>query len=76
VRWVKARVTALVIGVALILIALILGGLQDMHVANIYGGVENKWYFYAVVGAVLLVGIVFVVWGLLKREAPKQSSPQ
>jgi uncharacterized membrane protein YecN with MAPEG domain len=76
VWWVGARVTALAIGVALIFIALILGGLQDMRVANIYGGVENKWYFYGVVGAVLLVGVVFVAWGLFKKEAPKQSSLQ
>jgi len=73
---VKTRMTALVIGAALIIIALILGGLQDLHVSKIYGGVENKWYFYGAIGAALIVGIILVVWGLLKKEAPKQSNPQ
>ena len=73
---VKTRVTALAIGAALIIIALILGGLQDLHVANIYGSVENKWYFYGAIGAALIVGIILVAWGLLKKEAPKQSNPQ
>lgn len=72
----KTRMTALAIGAALIIIALILGGLQDLHIANIYEGVENKWYFYGAVGTVLLVGIILVAWGLLKKEAPKQSNPQ
>lgn len=72
----KPRMTALAIGVALIIIALILGGVQDLHIANIYGGVENKWHFYGAVGAVFLIGIIFVAWGLLKKEAPKQSNPQ
>jgi hypothetical protein len=68
--------TALAIGATLIIIALILGGLQDLHIANIYGAVENKWYFYSAVGAILLVGIVLVAWGLIKKEASKQSNPQ
>jgi hypothetical protein len=68
--------TALAIGAALIIISLILGGLQDLHVTNIYGGVENKWYFYGAVGALLLVGIGVLAWGLLKKEAPKQSARQ
>jgi hypothetical protein len=70
---VKTRTTALATGVALIVIALILGGLQDLHLANIYEGVENKWYFYGAVGAVLIVGIMLVAWSLLKKEVPKQS---
>jgi NADH:ubiquinone oxidoreductase subunit 6 (subunit J) len=73
---VKTRMTALAVGAALIIIALILGGLQDLHIANIYGGAENKWYFYGAVGAVLLAGIILVAWGLLKKEVPKQSNPQ
>lgn len=72
----KPRTTALAIGVAFIIIALIIGGVQDLRIANIYGGAENKWYFYGAVGAILLIGIIFVAWGLLKKEAPKQSKPQ
>ena len=60
------------IGIVLVLIALILGGVQDLRVANIYGGAENKWYFYGALGAVLLIGVVLMAWGLLKKEAPKQ----
>jgi predicted transporter len=72
---VKTRMTILAIGATLIVITLILGGLQDLHIANIYGGVENKWYFYGVVGALLLMGIILVGWGLLKKKALKQSKP-
>ena len=72
----KTRMTALAIGAALIIIALILGGLQDLHVSSIYGGVENKWLFYGAIGAALIVGIILVAWGLLKKEARKQSNPQ
>jgi len=66
-----ARKTVLMVGIVLVLIALILGGVQDLHIANIYGSAENKWYFYGAVGAVLLIGIVLIAWGLLKKEAPK-----
>ena len=52
----KTRMTALAIGAALIIIALILGGLQDLHVSNIYKSVENKWYFYGAIGAALILG--------------------
>jgi NADH:ubiquinone oxidoreductase subunit 6 (subunit J) len=64
------------VGMVLVLIALILGGVQDLHIANIYGGAESKWYFYGAVGAVLLIGIVLLAWSLLKKEAPKQSKPR
>jgi NADH:ubiquinone oxidoreductase subunit 6 (subunit J) len=73
---VKARMTVLAIGVAVIIIALILGGVQDLHIANVYGSVENKWYFYGAIGAIFLIGIILVAWGLLKKDAPKQSNPQ
>ena len=72
----KTRMTALAIGAVLILIALILGGLQDLHITNIYGDVQNKWYFYGAIGALLLVGIIVVAWGLLKKEALQQSARQ
>jgi FtsH-binding integral membrane protein len=71
-----ARKTVLMIGIVLVLIALILGEIQDLHIANIYGGAENKRYFYGAVGALLLIGIVLIAWGLLKKEAPKYSEPR
>jgi NADH:ubiquinone oxidoreductase subunit 6 (subunit J) len=61
----------LMMGIVLVFIALVLGGVQDLHIANIYGGAENKWYFYGAIGAVLLIGIVLIAWGLLKKETPK-----
>lgn len=49
-------------GIALIVIALILGGVQDLHVYSIYGSGANKWYFYSLVGIVFLIGVALVVW--------------
>jgi NADH:ubiquinone oxidoreductase subunit 6 (subunit J) len=63
-------------GGVLIFVALVLAAMQDLKIVNIYGSVENKWYFYGIIGVILLVGIVMAVWGLAKKEAPKQSNPQ
>jgi surface polysaccharide O-acyltransferase-like enzyme len=60
------------IGTALIVIALILGGVQDLHVYSIYGSGANKWYFYSSVGIVFLIGISLVVWSYMKRQKPQE----
>jgi hypothetical protein len=60
------------VGIALIVIALILGGVQDLHVNNIYGGGDNKWYFYSFIGVVFLIGIALVAWSYLKRQKPQK----
>ena len=67
--------TALILGAVLIVIALILGGVQLLHVYNIYGDISNKWYFYGAVGAIGLVGILATAWGLMKKTAPQQTNP-
>lgn len=72
----KTKMTVLAIGAVFIIISLILGGVQDMHIASVYGSAVNKWYFYGGIGALLLIGIILVAWGLFKKEAPKKSNPQ
>jgi membrane-bound ClpP family serine protease len=57
-------------GIVLIIIALILGGLQLLHIYNIYGSTDNKWYFYGGVGIVGLIGIIVAAYGLMKKESP------
>ncbi len=57
-----------VFGVLLIVVSLIVASVQDLRIYNIYGDVSNKWYFYGVVGAVLIIGIILAVWGLMKKK--------
>jgi len=66
----KTGITA--IGAVLIIVALILGGLQLLHIYNIYGTSDNKWYFYGAVGVIGLVGIILAAWGLMKKETPSK----
>ena len=51
----KTKMIALILGAALIVIAVILGGIQISHAYNIYGVTAHKWYFY---GAVAVIGII------------------
>jgi ABC-type enterochelin transport system permease subunit len=67
--------TVLVLAAVLVVIALILGGVQDLHIYNIYGASSNKWYFYGAVGIILLLGIILAAWGLLRKETAKQTKP-
>ena len=60
------------VGIVLIVISLILGGVQDLHVYNIYGSGANKWYFYGVIGIVFLIGIALVLWSYVKRQKPQK----
>jgi hypothetical protein len=60
------------VGIVLIVISLILGGVQDLHVYNIYGSGANKWYFYSFIGIVLLIGIAVVAWSYIKRQKPQK----
>ena len=54
-------------GIVLIAITLILGGVQDLHIYNIYDGGANKWYFYSSIGIILLIGIALVAWSYMRR---------
>jgi NADH:ubiquinone oxidoreductase subunit 6 (subunit J) len=60
------------LGIVLIIITLVLGGVQDLHAYNIYGSGANKWYFYSIIGVVLLIGIALVVWSYVKRQKPQK----
>jgi hypothetical protein len=62
----------LYVGIVLIAIALILGGVQDLHFYNIYGGEVSKWYFYSSVGIILLIGIALVAWSYIRQRPQKQ----
>ena len=70
------KMTVLVLGALFIVIALILGGVQDLHIYNIYGASSNKWYFYGAIGIILILGIVLSAWSLLKIRTPKQPKLQ
>jgi hypothetical protein len=58
------------IGAVLIIVALILGGLQLLHIYNIYGTSDYKWYFYGAVGVIGLIGIILAAWGLMNKDTP------
>ena len=68
------KMTALILGAVLVVIALILGGAQLLHVYNIYGDSSNKWYLYGSVGVIGLVGIAAAAWGLMKKTTPQQTT--
>jgi ABC-type enterochelin transport system permease subunit len=69
------KMAVLVLGAVLIVISLVLGGVQDLHVHSIYGASSNKWYFYGAIGIMLILGIILAAWALLRKEAPKQTKP-
>jgi uncharacterized membrane protein len=76
VLFLKLKTIAVVLGIVLIAVALILGGIQFFRFANIYGSIAYRWYFYAALAVTGVVGIVLAVWGLLKKEAVKESPKQ
>jgi len=57
-------------GLLLIVIALVLGGVQDLHAYNIYVGISYKWYFYGILGAILIVGMLLAAYGALGKRKP------
>jgi hypothetical protein len=60
------------VGIVLIVIALMLGGVQDLHIYNIYGSGAHKWYFYSSIGIVLLIGIALAVWSYVRKQRPQK----
>jgi hypothetical protein len=54
-------------GVILIIIAITLGGVQHFGVYNIYGSSDNKWYFYALVAIIAVIGIILAAWAYMKK---------
>jgi hypothetical protein len=66
----------LIRGAIIIVIALIVGGIQILHIYNIYGAIHaNKWIFYGVVAIVGIIGIIQVAYSALKKEKPKRVGP-
>lgn len=59
----------LALGIVLIIIALILGLVQHFNALgySIYGGDENKWYFYGLVGVIGLIGIILAAWSYMRK---------
>ena len=66
------RRSILLAGICLIIVSLVLGGVQDLNIYNIYVSSSNKWYFYAAITGILVIGIILAVWCLLKKETKKQ----
>ncbi len=60
------------LGVVLIVIAAIIGGLQLFNIVSTYSwvglSVENRWYFYGLVGVIGLIGIILVIWAFMKKS--------
>jgi intracellular septation protein A len=71
----NSKMTGLIRGAIIIVIATIVGGIQILHIYNIYGAVHvNKWIFYGVVAIVGIIGIIQVAYSALK-EKPKRVGP-
>ncbi len=61
----------LAVGVILIVIAMILFAVQHFYFGpnnqSLYGGDENKWYFYGLVGIIGLVGLILAAWSYMGK---------
>ncbi len=64
------KTAVVAVGAVLIIIALILGGVQVLHIYNIYGSSANKWYYYGGVAVIGIIGIALAAYGLLNKETP------
>ena len=60
------------VGIILVVISFILGGIQDLYIYNIYGAASNMGYFYTAITVILVVGIILVIWGLMRKGKAKQ----
>jgi len=56
------------VGAILIIIALIVGGYEEFAKADLYGASSNKWYFWALIAIVFIIGIILVAWAYMKKE--------
>ena len=59
----------LALGIVLVIIALVLGAVQHFNALgySIYGGDENKWYFYGLVAVIGLIGIILAAWSYMRK---------
>lgn len=61
----------LALGLVLIIIAIILGAMQHYYFGpnnqSLYGGEENKYYFYGLVAIIGLIGIILAAWSYMRK---------
>jgi hypothetical protein len=69
-----SKMTYLVLGGLLILIALILLIVQHFMNINLYGDESNKWYFWGLDGIIGLIGIILAAMPYIRKQpAPTPS---
>jgi hypothetical protein len=69
-----SKMTYLMLGGLLILIALILLVVQHFGMYNFYGDPSNKWYFYGLDGLIGLIGIILAALPYIRKQpAPTPS---
>lgn len=56
------------VGLFLIMVAMLLGAIQDLRIFNIYGSGDYKWYFYSALIIILVAGIAVAVWPYKKNR--------
>jgi hypothetical protein len=69
----NSKAAGLGLGAILIIIALILGGLQILHIYDVVPH-PTSTYYYVLVGIIGLIGIIIAAWALMKKEAPKAAT--
>jgi hypothetical protein len=62
-----SKMTYLVLGGLLILIALILLVVQHFMGINLYGDESNKWYFWGLDGLIGLIGIILAAMPYIRK---------
>ncbi len=72
----NSRMTGMLVGVLLIIIALVLGAVRYLGAYDfgVSYGSGSGWYFYGLVGVIGLIGIILAAWYFMKTEQPKKAA--